>query len=544
MKLRPIQQNTVNKIYYHAANGKKRILVMLPTGSGKTVIAKHLIDNCTKKGNRALFTVPRLNLIEQTAKYFDDYSIIQGDDSRFDDTKLLQIAMIQTLANRDVSTPDLIIFDEIHYAFDGELIQSIFRKFPDAFFIGLSATPTDEKGYLLDGFDAIIDDVQLGDMIQQRWLAPIDVYSDSVDLSSVRITDGEYNTDDVDNVVCRSEVVGTVYDNYMKHAAGLKFICFAASVKHGQLLTYYFKSKGVRCEFVSAETHVDIRNKYYSDMQAGRITGLINVEILTAGYDEPTIECCIMAVPTKSWRKYIQCVGRAVRLNGATYEESILNGKEKAILIDCGNLIAEHGMPTDRKKLIFKPKMSHVIDRELGISDDVDKRKDIILTKEKQLFLKKIGSLLDLYDGKVYAKENELQTDVNSFLKKTGWFWWRQNSGKAYISGRWVHFASKAGLPDNTLFFDFSSLFIGIELKLPKVSLTDHQKETIPEMLQKGVLVFFAESIFDVWLIIKHIEENTTKTDDGLFISNKIYERTERQMYFIRKFKLEKYLTK
>ena len=242
-----------------------------------------------------------------------------------------------------------------------------------------------------------------------------------------------------------------------------------------------------------------------------------------------------MATPTKSWRKYIQSVGRIVRKH---------EGKEKAILLDCGNVIHEHGLPTERKRLIFKPKVSRVIERELGIDDDVEARKKINLSEEQMVFLKKIGSVVDLYDGKVYKKENDLQEDVNTFLKKSGWFWWRQNSGKMYKDGRWVHFASKAGLPDCTMFFNYSSLYIGIELKLKGGTLTENQKATLPEMIQKGVLVYFAESVFDVWLIIKHIEENIVKSTDGVFIRNTIYDLPERQLQFYKRFKLDKYVNR
>jgi superfamily II DNA or RNA helicase len=543
MKLRPYQQQLINRIYYEAAKGHRRILLLSPTGSGKTVIAKHLIDSCISKGNRALFTVPRINLIEQTAKYFNDFSVLQGDDNRFNPEKLLQIAMIQTLSNREIPAPDLIIFDEIHYAYDGKLIQSIFERFPNAFYIGLSATPVDESGFLLDGFDAYIDDFQLNELINEKWLVPIECYSGlTLDLSNVRVVGGDYIESEAEQVVIKKPVLQSVFDNYIKFASGKKFICFAVSKKHGNDLTDLFNSNGIKTKFVHAETPMAEREKTYNEFKTGKIIGLVNIEILTAGYDEPSIDCCIMATPTKSWRKYIQAVGRVLRLNGQTYEESVLNGKSNAILLDCGNVLHEHGLPTERKRLLFRTKISRVVDRELGIDTDIEARKETKLSQEQVIFLKRIGSILDLYEGRVYTVEKDLQEDINYFLLKTGWFWWRQNSGKMFTDGRWVNFASKSGLPDNTLFFDYSSLFLGIELKLPNGKLTEHQKKTLPEMIQKGVLVYFAECVYDVWQIIKHVEENVNRTDDGVFISNKIYSLPERQLFFYQKFKLDRYI--
>ena len=230
----------------------------------------------------------------------------------------------------------------------------------------------------------------------------------------------------------------------------------------------------------------------------------------------------------------IQCVGRVIRLNGSTYEESVKNGKTKAIFLDFGNTIEEHGIPTDRKNLIFKPKTSKVVDRLLGLDLSNEKRKEI--APERVEFLRKIGSLIDLYDGKIYAKEDELQDDVNYFLEKTGYFWWRQNSGKMFKDGRWVHFTSKHGLPDSTMFFNMTSIYIGIELKTTKGVLTDYQKQTIPEMLQRGVLVFFAQSILDVFEIILHCEAHIIRIDDTTIIRDAIYKYPDKQANYFKKY--------
>jgi hypothetical protein len=129
-----------------------------------------------------------------------------------------------------------------------------------------------------------------------------------------------------------------------------------------------------------------------------------------------------------------------------------------------------------------------------------------------------------------------LQEDVNNFLKKTGYFWWRQNSGKAFIEGRWVQFASKSGLPDNTLFYDSKSIFVGIELKLPAGKLTKHQKETLPVMIEKGILVYFAQSIRDVYEIIKHLEKNIIQMEGGTIIKDSVYELPEQQKVYYKKY--------
>lgn len=535
MELRDYQITLRSKITEAAKNGHKKILLMAPTGGGKTVIAKSIIDSAIEKGNKVIFTVPRIVLIEQTAKRFEDPSIIQGNDNRFDNSKLLQIATIHTLINRDVTDVKIVIIDEVHYGYDGELIQSIFNRFDGALFIGMSATPVDNRGYLLDGWDTIIDEVQTCDLIDRKQLLPLEVYS-CVKLPLDKIkTDGvDYNESELEPIVCEPHVLHTVLENYKKHAHGLKFIGFCVNKSHAIKLTTLFNDNGYTTEYVTADTPDETRDKIFYDLKNGLIDGVFSIEILTMGFDDGSIMCELMCCPTKSWRKLIQCVGRVIRLNGANYEESVKNGKSKALYLDFGNTIIEHGMPTDRKKLIFKPKTSKVVDRLLGLDSSNEKRKEI--APERVEFLKKIGSLIDLYDGKVYDKEDALQDDVNSFLEKTDYFWWRQNSGKMFKDGRWVHFTSKHGLPDSTMFFNMTSVYIGIELKTTKGVLTDYQKQTIPEMLQRGVLVFFAQSILDVFEIILHCEDHIIRTDDTTIIKDTIYQYPERQIKYFKKY--------
>ena len=535
MELRDYQITLRSKITEAVISGHKKILLMAPTGGGKTVIAKSIIDSAIDKENKVIFTVPRIVLIEQTAKRFEDPSIIQGNDNRFDDSKLLQIATIHTLINRDVTNVKIVIIDEVHYGYDGELIQSLFDRFKDALFIGMSATPVDNRGYLLDGWDSIIDELQTCDLIDRKQLLPLEIYSClKLPLEQIKSDGADYLEKELEPIVCEPHVLDTVLYNYQKYANRLKFIGFCVNKAHAIKLATLFNDNGYIAEVITADTPDEKRDRIFANLKEGLIDGVFSIEILTMGFDDGSIMCELMCCPTKSWRKMIQCVGRVIRLNGATYEESIKNGKTKAIFLDFGNTIAEHGIPTDRKKLIFKPKTSKVVDRLLGLDSNNEKRKEI--APERVEFLRKIGSLIDLYDGKIYSKEDELQNDVNSFLEKTDYFWWRQNSGKMFKDGRWVHFTSKHGLPDSTMFFNMTSIYIGIELKTTKGVLTDYQKQTIPEMLQRGVLVFFAQSILDVFEIILHCEAHIIRIDDTTIIKDAIYEYPDKQANYFKKY--------
>ena len=545
-KLRLPQEDVKSQIALAVGSGHKKILVMAPTGFGKTILAYDIIKGAISKGNKVLFTAHRITLAEQSAKKFSrlDPQYLQGENKDFDDNYSLLVATIQTLSSSNIAPPKIIIIDEVHYAYESHLIQSLFDKFPDAIVIGLSATPVDNKGYLLDGFDKIIDTYQTKDLISMGWLTPFECYAPmSIDTSKARISKAtnDFVENDIEEIINDPIINESIVDNYIKHGQDRKFICFAVNHAHCIDLMSEFDRKGIPVEFIVATTKKKDRDSIFRRFASGQLKGIISIEILTAGFDDPTVSCVIMATATKAWKKYVQCAGRGIRLNGNSIEESIANGKSNCLFLDCCGNIEEHGMPDDRKELKFGVKISRVIDRELDLdfSNDARTSMDDTLTEEKQVFLKKIGSLLDLYDGKVYTNESALQDDVNSFLKKTGYFWWRQTSGKAFMNGRWVHFASKSGLPDNSVMYAKTSIFIGMELKLPKGYLTKHQRVTLPEMIRAGVIVFICESVYDVYKAIEHIEMNVTVSDEGVFINNNIYNMPERQLELRKRLKLE-----
>lgn len=534
IELRPYQVDVLSKIRLSISKLHKKILVFAPTGFGKTVLAYEIIRNAIEKNNSVLFTSHRIQLAKQSFKKFDDFNpnYLQGQNDRITGS-LLTVATIQTLINREIEEPKIVIIDEVHYAYESKLIQSLFEKFPNAIFIGLSATPLDDRGYLIEGFDSIIDDYQTGGLIKLGYLTPFKVYSPFVpDLSKVRIQANEYNKDDLSEVIEKPDIVSTVVENYVKHGENRKFLCFALSKEHAHQLSDEFNRNGIKTEVITADTTEKKRESILEKLQSGIIQGVVNIEILTAGFDEPSISCIILATPSKSWRKFIQCCGRGIR---------IMDGKKDCVLLDLAGAIVEHGMPDTRRKFIFGKKISRVIDRELGIDDNVDQRKKIEISEEKQVFLKKIGSLLDLYEGKFYAKEDELQSDVNSFLEKTDFFWWRQNSGKMFKDGRWIHFASKSGLPDNTVFYADTSFYFGLELKTVRGYLTTHQKQTLPEMTQRNVLFFICESVYDVYKCIEHVEKNVKHTENQFIISKSIFDLPERQKQLRQKLKLPLY---
>ena len=547
-KLREPQNIVLAKIKDHVRAKRKKILVSAPTGFGKTILSYQICKDAIAKNNRVLFTSHRIGLAEQSRDKFKSLepSFLQGDSDGYIEDYLLLVATLQTLVNTEIKEPKIVLIDEVHYAYDSNYVQSLFTKWPNAIFIGLSATPTDDKNYLLDGFNAIIDDYQTPDLINLGWLVPFKIYSNvKIDTSQIKLskTTGDYQEKSVNEEIIKQDINHSIVLEYLAKGEERKFICFGSSKEHCYDLQKEFMLEGIETDVITANTTPKQRKIIFERYEKGLSKGLISIEILTAGFDDPTVKCIILACPTKAWKKYIQCSGRGIRLLGQTIEESIANGKSDCILLDCCGCVEEHGLPTDRKELVFGKKISRVIDREMNLDKSNDVRQELnnIVTEERQIFLKRIGFLLDLYEGKVYSKESELQEDVNKFLDKTNYFYYRQNSGKMFIEGRWVHFASKSGLPDNTVYFKNTSYYFGLELKMKYGKLTDKQKETLPEMHRKNVLFFICESVYDVYKAIEHVENNIEFKDDGYFIKNSIYQLPEKQIEYRNKLKLPIY---
>lgn len=547
--LRPPQLDVKNQIRESVRQGKKKILVFACTSFGKTILSYDIIKSAIERGNRVLFTSHRITLAEQSAEKFSDLnpSYLQGDRKEFDSDYKVLVATLQTLVNTEIVAPNIVLIDECHWSYESNLIQSLFEKWPDAIFIGLSATPVDDRGFLLDGFETIIDTYQTKNMIELGWVTPFKVFCPmSINTSAVKMKGDDFDPNSLETVINKDDINDSIVDNYIELGESRKFIAFAVNKKHCQDLCQAFERQGIQTAVITADTSKKKRDQILADFAANKLKGLISIEILTAGFDDPTVSLVIMATVTKSWKKFVQCCGRGIRLLGGGINESIANGKSDCILLDCCGNVEEHGFPDDRKELKFKKKISRVIDRELGLDTDNELRQTVVMTEEKQIYLKRIGSLLDLYEGKVYKLEAELQEDVNSYLKKTGYFWWRQNSGKAFMKdskgvGRWVHFASKSGLPDNSVFYDMTSLFFGMELKLPWGKLTDYQKETLPEMTDKRVLYFIIESVYDVFMAIDHVERNIIRSPEGVMIFKSIYNLPQRQIELRNRLKLETY---
>ena len=339
MALREYQHDAILKTYQSLRQHKSCILQM-PTGSGKTHVAMAIIKHGLKNDRRIMFGVDRLTLLDQTLdKFYEEgipFGVIQGDHPMFDASAPVQICSLQTLQRRPRSNwPlfDLGIIDEAHtnYGIVGQM-----QEHWDALkYIGLSATPF-TRGLGLVWQDLVVA-TTTRDLIGQGFLSEYSAYGpSSPDLRGVRRSGNDFNLADLEERM--NTLTGDIVAHYQSYAAGKKALCFTPTVAYAQYLADEFNGAGIMADHVSGHDSEERRQDVMDRYRDGEIQVLTNCEVLTKGFDQPDIECGILARPTRSLSLHIQMLGRFLR----THPD-----KDKAIILDHAGNIERLGFPDD-----------------------------------------------------------------------------------------------------------------------------------------------------------------------------------------------------
>jgi superfamily II DNA or RNA helicase len=353
LALRDYQLQALRQIANLYKQGHRRQLCVLPTGSGKTVVFSHLSK---RFGKRTLILAPREELLTQAQEKLMvigsdiNCGIVQGKRNEHD--KQVVIASIQTLSrperldaiNKEFG---LVILDECHHATSPTWISTLeklgcFEK-DGPLVVGFTATPnrTDNVG-LGKVFETVAYQRTILDMLMEGYLADIKGLriDTKVDLSGVKIVAGDFDEKELNRRVNNEERNNIIVNAFIEHCPKRNAIAFAASIAHAENLAEVFKKHGVASEAVSGKTPHRIRKKLLQDFHYGKIQVLTNNNLLIEGFDEPKVDCVILARPTQSTSFYTQMIGRGLRL---------YPGKENCIVLDVtDNTITHNILSTPR----------------------------------------------------------------------------------------------------------------------------------------------------------------------------------------------------
>ena len=315
IQLYEFQEQSIEALRQNIREGVKNQILSAPTGSGKTVCASRLLEECAAKGKRAIFIADRINLIDQTSAMLDEYGIphgvIQAQHWRWQPWQKIQVASAATLERRAwPEDTNLIIVDECH-AIRKQVVNRIGKR--DCVVIGLTATPF-TKG-LGKHYDRVVTVTTTNRLIEQKFLAPFRIFAASEpDMTGAKVVAGEW-TDDA-AAERAMPIIGDCVAEYLKHGNDKKFIAFGVNVAHCEEMQKQFLAAGVQCSLYTYMTGDEARTEMVREFRKpdSYIRGLISVAALSKGFDVADVEVIIMARPLKSsLAEHIQILGRGLR---------------------------------------------------------------------------------------------------------------------------------------------------------------------------------------------------------------------------------------
>lgn len=342
----PHQTQAIDDLRKEIMRGYTRVVLGMPTGSGKTVIASHIAKSAASKGKRVLFVVHLSELVGQAARAFNALGlrvgILRGEDTDYSRADDVIVASIQTIRSR--SAPDwieLVIIDECHILHEAH--RDLIRDWPHVPFIGLSATPLREG--MGEHFQKLVKGPSTKWLVDNNLLVPTVVYAPKAEtmeamLRNVGLANTQFGRDfkesEVEQLMNTKTLIGDIVKTWQDRGQNRQTLCFAASIAHSKSIAEDFQTVGVSAVHIDAYTEKQERKKVIEAFRAGEVRILSSVGVLAVGFDVPDASCLILGRPTVSEMLHFQQVGRGIRTAG---------GKSDCIILDHAGNIPRLGRP-------------------------------------------------------------------------------------------------------------------------------------------------------------------------------------------------------
>jgi DNA repair protein RadD len=367
-KLRKYQDEAIKKLRTLVRAGKKRILLVAPTGSGKMVLIACIVLTSSVP---VLVVVDRKELIDQCVEQLrrmgiTNVGVIRADDERTNPNATIQVASIQTISRRTKPDAGIIIIDEAHIS-ASDSYQTLLsnEKYRDSIVLGFTATPIRLDGRPLGNTYEHMEVVATyAQLIKDGFIVAPECWdggSNAPNLSSVRIIGGDYDEGALGEVMRDKNLVGGLVDHWLKLAhmypkpdgtIGMvegprrRTIIYAVNIAHSKDVCDRFAAAGVRIAHLDGETKEGPREEILAALANGELEAVSNCNILLKGTDIPSAKCAVLARPTQSLVLARQSVGRILRpWHPGCPLGCLAHPSQVPLVLDHAGIIAAHGYP-------------------------------------------------------------------------------------------------------------------------------------------------------------------------------------------------------
>jgi superfamily II DNA or RNA helicase len=418
LDLRPYQREAIDRVREAEQRGLRRIIVAKPTGSGKTVTFAHLIK---ERGGRAVVLAHRDELVRQAADKIRMVTgirpgIVKADEDEY--TAQVVVASVQTLARparlrrlmgRDgqsalfgdpLDTFPTVIVDEVHHYLGGEdgntfghVLDGLGAFAPGGpLVVGFTATPERGDGSGLGGtWQEIVFSLSILDGIRGGWLSNIRAKQVQLvaDFSKLHVRAGEFKDEESAAMLMEADAPKHAAQAYLEHAKDRRALVFTPTVFVAKAMAEAFRAAGVPSESVDGEMPMDERRAVLARLSRGETMVVPNAQVLTEGFDEPSVSCIVMARPTRSRPFAIQCIGRGTR---------IYPGKTDCLVLDLVGTAVRQDLVTVATLFELNPEAA-----EGGVLQAVEKQQALALEAEATEAARLVSTDVDLFASRVFT---------------------------------------------------------------------------------------------------------------------------------------------
>jgi superfamily II DNA or RNA helicase len=352
VELRPYQQQLLEDIRSAMRQGHRRVLAVMPTGSGKGTTISAMVASAAARNHRVLILAHRAELIADLSTRIHGFGISHGIIAagyREDLRQPVQVGSVQTVVRRldRIPEPSMIIQDEAHHLIASNMWGKVIGAWPKAYLIGKTATPERLSGEGLgEGhggfFSAMVQGPDAAWLTEQGFLVPARIFAPpGIDLDGIKRFDTRKGHEEAEARLRQGQAMGDAVSHYRRTIEPVHngtAIAFCVSVAHADAVAEAFRSQGIPAAMLDGSIDRGERRRLINDLGAGVLKVLTSCDIISEGTDIPSVTGAILLRPTDSLGLHLQQVGRVLRP---------CPGKSHAIVNDHVGNTLRHGRPTD-----------------------------------------------------------------------------------------------------------------------------------------------------------------------------------------------------